>query len=129
MDPATLLAIVDVAKMGMELINDMHSGALTPEQAKQRLDVMHDRLDEANDLWEQAGGTSAARANEGTQSAGQPQQPQGAGQPQQPQGGQQQPQGGQQQPQGAAPAAGQPQQGVAPRPAAAGQPGGGRGRK
>jgi predicted transcriptional regulator len=66
MDPALILALVEVTKMGVQLIADAQTGALTPEQMKQRIDEMRGRLDEANSLWEQAGKTAAARKKEGT---------------------------------------------------------------
>jgi hypothetical protein len=65
MDPALLLSILErVSRMGLETIADMQNGKLTQEQLTERLNAMHDRLDDANALWEQAGKTPAAQASE-----------------------------------------------------------------
>jgi DNA-binding protein H-NS len=66
MSAALILALVQAAKFALDVVHDLQSGAITPDEAKTRWDHLIARLQEHNDAWDAAGLTPQALVNEGT---------------------------------------------------------------
>lgn len=54
-DPATIQSVVQLSRLGLQLVERFESGELTDEEFRDELDDMQASLDEANRRWEAAG--------------------------------------------------------------------------